>query len=219
MEELALASRGLERGSIVVAASNIMGTHRVPIWLGGFAEEHPSISIRLELKNMDGALAALEAGAVDCAIVGGTVASRYGESMRLERQELLIVVASHHPLAHTPDAYRELERHRYLAREDGSGTERLARKMLGRQYRRGPVQELGQGAVQAGLLSGLGFAVMPSVVVESHVATGRLTVIPRPGRPVWQEFRAVRRRGAQSPAHDAFWDYLRQVTRNSAQTE
>jgi len=211
VEESAEALRGLETGTIAVAASNVMGIHRLPWWLADFLARHPRIELTLRLENTAGALARLDEGAVDCAVVGGAVPPRAYESLILERDEVVLVVAAEHPLAGVPVLTPDiLRRHRYLARERGSGTETIAPRLVGAAYRAGPVLELSQvDAVRAGVLAGLGFAALPRAVIRDDIAAGRLCVLPRRGRPVLQTFRALRRLTAHAPALEALWDHFR----------
>ncbi len=214
VEETAASFRGLRAGSVAIAASNTVGIHRAPRWIAGFLDDHPGIGIRLRLANTAGAIADLTAGEVDLALVEGDVPEDGLEAIALEADELVLVVAATHPLAGaargTP---RELARHRYLSREDGSGTEALARSLLGDAYRSGPVLELGHlEAVRAGVAAGLGYAVLPRTVVSGEIDAGQIVVLARAGPQAWREFRAVRRAGFSSPALDAFWDHLRSST-------
>jgi DNA-binding transcriptional LysR family regulator len=63
--------------------------------------------------------------------------------------------------------------------------------------------------VRAAVLAGLGYAVLPRGVIDSELASGRLVVLPHPGKPVVQVYRGVRRRGVHSPAADALWAHLK----------
>jgi DNA-binding transcriptional LysR family regulator len=210
VEETAAAFRGLEAGSVEVAASNTVGIHRAPAWIAGFLAERPAVAVRLRLANTADALASLLAGEVDLALVEGAVPGAGVEVLALERDELVLVVAAGHPLAGLRRVgRRDLARHRYIAREGGSGTEALARRVVGAAYREGPVLELGHlEAVRAGVAAGLGYAVLPRTVVAAEVAAGRVVVLPRRGAAVWRDFVAVRRAGHAAPALQALWEHL-----------
>ncbi len=213
VEETATSFRDLDTGSVAVAASNTVGIHRAPVWIAGFLETHPHIDVLLRLANTAAAIAELVSGEVDLALVEGAVPDAGLDVMLLERDELLLVAASGHPLAaEVRVTARELRRHRYLAREEGSGTEALARDLVGAAYRTGPVVELGHlEAIRTGVNAGLGYAVLPRTVVAGEIADGHIVVLSRPGRPVWREFRAVRRTGFSPPVLDALWDHLRWI--------
>ena len=210
VEETAASFLGLESGGVAIAASNTVGIHRAPGWIAGFLEAHPGIEIRLRLANTAIAVADLLAGEVDLALVEGGLPDAPLEAVALERDELVLVAAAGHPLARLSRVgVRDLRRHRYLAREDGSGTEAQARQLVGGAYRRGATLELGHlEAVRAGVSEGLGYAVLPRTVVAAELRDGRVVALPRSGRRVFREFRAVRRRGFSAPALDALWTHL-----------
>jgi len=73
--------------------------------------------------------------------------------------------------------------------------------------------ELGQAeAIRAGVLGGLGYAVISRTVVADDLAAGRIVALPL--RPARREFTAVRRPAALAPALIAFWRHLDEVRVN-----
>lgn len=208
VEEIALAHRGLSAGRLTLAAGHALAQYRLPSWLAEFFKRHPGIEIELRVMSTAAALETLASGGVDLALVGAEVPGGRFESVQLLREELVVTVAAGHPLASSPDVRRDVKKHRYLMRGEGSGTEPQARKLLGPSYLAGPVQRLGLGTVPPALLAGLGYTVMPKFAVEPWLEQGRLVILARRGRPVYQVFHAVRRVGAQAPASDAFWTFL-----------
>ena len=211
VEEVAAGHRGLDAGSLAIAASNTTGVHRLPEWLASFAATHPGLDIRMRLANTALAVDLLRAGDGACAVGEGPSETAGLEVLVLEEDDLVAVVAATHPLSAmrraTPAA---LAAHRYLAREPGSGTEALAARVLGRAYGRSPSLELGQAeAIRAGVLAGLGYAVISRTVVADDLVSGRIVALPL--RPARREFRAVRRPTALAPALTAFWRHLDEV--------
>ena len=214
VEQVAAEHRGLRTGSLAIAASNTTGVHRLPGWLASFALTHPGLDIRMRLANTALAVDLLRAGDVDCAVVEGPFETAGLEILVLEEDDLIAVVGATHPLAGmrrpSPSA---LAAPRYLAREPGSGTEALAARVLGRAYGRSASLELGQAeAIRAGVLGGLGFAVISRTVVADDLAAGRIVALPL--RPARREFRAVRRPAALAPALIDFWRHLDEVRVN-----
>lgn len=208
VEELAARHRGLEAGTLVIGASGTTGVHRVPRWLGGFLADHPAVDVRVRLANTAVVVAALRAGEVDCAIVEGPCTTQRLEVMDLEPDELVAVVAAHHPLARLRRVGATvLARQRYLSREAGSATEALAAQVVGAAYGRSPTLELGQvAAIRAAVLQGLGYAVLSRAVVAGDLETGRIVLLPR--RPLARRFRALRRATSMGPTLMAFWAHL-----------
>lgn len=210
VEHLAASQHSLDSGRLTVAASNTVGVHWLPTLLAAFADLHPRIDVRLELDNTEGALRRLLDGSVDCAVVEGAATAPHLQEAVVERDELVLVAAADHPLACLPTVHPDdLRAHRYLARERGSGTEALAARVIGESYREGPTFELGGAeAVRAGVLAGLGYAVVSSGVVAEDVALGKVVVLDAGRAPVLREFRALRRTGASMPVLEAFWAHL-----------
>lgn len=210
VEDVAAEHRGLERGSIAIAASSAAGVYRLPPWIASFVERHPAVGIQLELDTTPGAIARVLLGEADLAVVEGPFEEPAVETIVLDRDELLLVTASGHPLAarRRIDAVA-LRRYRYLSRARGAATETLAARLVGSAYGDSPILELGQvDAVRAGVLAGLGYAVLPRAVVDRDLRRGRMVVLRGAGGRIHSEFRAARRPGPHSPQLRALWDHL-----------
>ncbi len=210
VEEAAAARCGLIAGSLVVAASNTIGIYRMPSWLAGYLERYPGVDVRVRLVNTLEALHLLRDGEVDCALVEAPAPTDGLDELLVAPDELVVVVSVHHPLSQLGHVgVEDLRRHRYLAREEGSGTEALAAELLGPAYRCGPVLELGQvDAVRSAALAGLGYAVLPLAAVGDYIESDQLRRL-HTGRPSLKRiFRACRRPASHSPGLQAFWDHL-----------
>ncbi len=204
------ARTGLMVGRLAIAASNTVGIYRLPDWLAGFVARFPGIAVNVRLVNTHEAITMVRDAAVDCALVEGPESRQGLDELEVEVDELVTVAAPDHPLARRGRVrLAELSRHRYLAREPGSGTEALAAQLLGSSYRRGPVLELGQvDAVRAAAVAGLGYAVISLAAVADDLATGRLCLL-QTGRPrLTRALAALRRPGSHSPTLEAFWSHL-----------
>ena len=212
VEDLATAYLQEDRGQVTVAAGMVIGAHRLSGWLAPFVQGHPHVEVHIAITPLQMAMDSLAAGEVDVVVVGAEVPSANVESIILERTELVIVVASQHPLAAHPTPLTQLGQYRYLAHERGSATQLHAGAVLGGHEEHSPTTELEEGTLQAALHTGLGFAVMPRSIVEGEIAAGRLTVIDGPGEPIAVGFTAVRRPGPHTPVVDAFWAHLKAVS-------
>jgi len=216
--ELANARRCLHGGVLSIAASNTVGIYRLPQWLAGFVATYPGLEIRARMVNTAVAIELLVGAEVDCALIEGACGIEDLEMMTIDRDELVLVVSSDHPLAGlSAMTLDDLVEHRYLAREDGSGTEALAAELLAGAYRRGPILELDQvDAVRAGVRAGLGFAVLPSLAIDADLRTGRMKRLPLARAKLTRELRAVRRPRAHGPALQAFWHHLSELREPAA---
>ena len=210
VEEAAAARCGLLAGDLKVAASNTIGVYRMPAWLAGFGDDYPGINVAVQLVNTQEAISLLRNAEVDCALIEGPGPTEGLEELPIEPDELLVVAASNHPLAHLRRVRAEdLARHRYLARETGSGTEALASELLGAAYRCGQVLELGQvDAVRSATVAGLGYAVLPIAAIGEDLEAGRLRQVMISRRSLKRTLSALRRPASHSPTLEAFWAHL-----------
>lgn len=216
IEALTSGYLAFERGQINVASGRVIGAYRLSGWLAPFVRQHPDIEVHIALAPMHVALAMLEDGSADVAVVGSFVRRSGLETMALERTDLVIVVAAQHPLGGSASPLRELRAHRYLAHEQGSATRTRASLALRGHADDSHVIELEEGALMAALLAGIGFAVMPRSLVAAHIAQRRLVVLGGSGHQVTQQFTAARRVALHTPAVQALWGHLASVAAESA---
>lgn len=210
VHEAATARRGLMSGSLSLAASNTIGIYKLPTWLAGYVESVPAVDVRVRLVNTLEAITLVREAQVDCALIEGPGRTGDLEHLTIEVDELVVVASSDHPLAGLKVVRTaDLSRHRYIAREPGSGTEALAAEMLGAAYRRGRVLELGQvDAVRAAALAGLGYAVISLAAVREDLRLERLRQLNVGRRTLSRSLEALRRHSSLSPALEAFWTHL-----------
>jgi DNA-binding transcriptional LysR family regulator len=211
IDDLSAGYHAVERGEIVVAAGRVLGAHRLARWVAPFALAHEKLTVRISLAPMHTLVEMLLNGTADVVMAGALVKAPEIESLILERTDMVLLVASQHPLASSPNALEQLAKYRYLAHEAGTATEPRATAALAGAADASVTIELEEGALHAALLAGLGFAMMPRSVVEDDIAAGRVVALPRPGRRVAHLFTAARLRGSPTPAQQAFWDHLREI--------
>ena len=197
------------RGSIVVGSGHVIGAHRLAAWLARFVQENPRLDVAIVLDGWEALLDRLRTRSIDIAVMSVGAAPPDLEAVVLEETELVIVVSPSHPLATRRDGDPiRLSDFRELAHGRGSGTEELARQMLGLEHSDAGYLELEEGALLAALRAGLGWAALPRSVVAPECASGGLVILPHQGRSVVQKFRAVRRRGVAPLPVEGLWAHL-----------
>ena len=132
IEELTAGYLAFETGEVAIACGRVLAAHRLSRWLAPFVADHPEVDVRIVLGPMQNVLARLEDGSVDIVILGSDLRLPGVETLELERTELVLVVASSHPLATEPEPMRTLRRHRYLAHEAGTATHLRPARVAGR---------------------------------------------------------------------------------------
>jgi DNA-binding transcriptional LysR family regulator len=208
LDEAARALRALDLGSLHVGASQTAAGHYLPSLLSAFAAAYPGVRLQVFPANTSVVCSQVAEGVLDCGLVEGEVDQHRLVDVALVKDEVLLVAAADHPVTAAPQLTPDqLARHVYLAREPGSGTEKLAEEMLGRGYERMRRVELGQlDAVRAAAVSGLGIAALPRVAIESELARRALVELPWTTRVRW--IRAVRRNQSGGPALERFWELV-----------
>lgn len=200
----------VETGVVRIAASQTTVSHYLPAVLADFLLDRPKISVEVVPGNTADVCQRVATAEADLGLIEGPLASKGLAEHRLARDEVILVIASTHPLASRAHLRRrDLLAVRYLAREVGSGTELIAEEMLKDVYHLVSRIQIGQmDAVRAGVRAGVGFAALPRLAVQDDVEAGLLTVLPI--RPHSRWIRAIRRPTLGGPAVEALWSLLRQ---------
>src|SRR5215471_14080860 len=98
--ELALAElSGLKRGMLCVQASQTIASFWLPRHLAAFRRAYPLIDIRLSIGNTSQVASAIHAGIAELGFVEGEVLDPLLVSRPVARDQMIVVVASGHPMA------------------------------------------------------------------------------------------------------------------------
>ncbi len=166
---------GLHAGDVRIGAGATACTYLLPPLLARFRKAHPNIRFVLREATPGEALAWLEAGDIDLAIV----ASDRGE--RFMRDELVLVGAKNVDARTAP----------FVTFRQGASS----RALLDKVFPGAPVaMELsGIAAVKGNVRAGIGIALISRAAVENDLATKRLVEIPHPKTPVPRTLRILHR--------------------------
>jgi len=198
-------SRGLR-----VSASMTVAEHLMPLWLGGFRQSHPELTIHLEVQNSLRVFEQISDGSCELGFVESPTIPKRLESTPVARDRLVIVVHPGHPWATRtrPVTAPELAMTPLIVREPGSGTRTTLDLALGPHPRAAPLLELGSsGAIRSSVLAGVGPAVLSTLAVADAVASGDLAVVEVDGLKLDRTLRAVW--SAQGPLHTAADELVR----------
>ena len=198
----------LERGSVLVGASNSAGTYVVPPLLGAFHARYPRIHITLTVADRRSIEELLLNRQLDMAVMSLVEQKEQFAVEFLMLYELVVVAAPTHRLAgHSSLTLRDLQPETFVLREPGSGT-RLDTEHhfehLGVPLRAS--LELGSiEAIKEGVSAGLGVAVLPWDAVTFEIACGDLVKLDVEGFPLKRQWYLVHLRGRRlSLAAQAF---------------
>ncbi|MEE3624894.1 LysR substrate-binding domain-containing protein [Nitrospirillum sp. BR 11752] len=212
--ERALAElSGLQRGHLRVQASQTIASYWLPRHLVAFRERHPGVDLDLAIGNTAQVAAAVLDGTADLGFVEGAVDSPDLSAHQVAQDQLVVVVAPHHPWA-----FREavpaaaLHETPWIMREPGSGTRSaflaaLADLGVDTGALRIALELPSNEAVRAAVEAGGGAAALSASVASGSIEVGllhpvRLALAPR-------AFTLVRHAGrGLSRAASAFLDEM-----------
>lgn len=130
--------RGLDTGTVRVAASTTIASYLLPAALARYRRVHPNLSVRQFVGNSWEVVAQLEAGGVDLALVEGPVSTlpQNLECQVLRYDEIALITLPDHPLAGEQCDPADLAGLEVVWREKGSGTREATERPGGSEARR-----------------------------------------------------------------------------------
>jgi DNA-binding transcriptional LysR family regulator len=132
LAELTLAElAGLKRGRLLIQASQTIASHWLPRHLVDFHRAFPDIEIRLNVGNTAEAAHAVGGGTAELGFIEGPIESPLLQVTEVARDQLIVLAAPDHPLAHVPRLTADdIKRSEWVLREPGSGTRSVFEEAL-----------------------------------------------------------------------------------------
>jgi LysR family transcriptional regulator, low CO2-responsive transcriptional regulator len=192
------AYRGLEHGSLRIAASTTPGMYLVPRIIAEFKRQHPKISIRLSIKNTRQVEEEIIKDEFDLGFVGGHLISGEVEALHWRTDELVLVVSPSHPMARSRQIRPgDLENEAFINREPGSATQAAIEKHLPAQnFPASTALELGNPeSVKQAVMSGLGVAFLSRSAIETELKAKSLVARRVRGVHIARELKIIHRKG------------------------
>ncbi len=190
------ALRTKSEDKLRLAASLTIAEYLLPGWLAHFQTRHPGASAALEVTNSSKVIESVENGNVDLGFIESPGSAHGLDSIEVGCDELVLVVASTHPLAKrkNPLPCSDLKKVNLILREPGSGTRESLEAALEECNSSipQPLLELGSNsAIKAAILDGAGAAVLSKLAVEIEIRDGRLSMVPLKGPMLKRHLRAI----------------------------
>ncbi|MEA1647444.1 LysR family transcriptional regulator [Nitrospirillum sp. BR 11164] len=185
MAERALAElSGLQRGQLRVQASQTIASYWLPRHLVAFRDRHPGVELDLTIGNTAQVAAAVLEGRADLGFVEGAVDSPDLSAHQVALDQLVVVVAPHHPWAFRETvAPADLHETPWIMREQGSGTRSaflaaLADLGVDTARLRIALELPSNEAVRAAVEAGGGAAALSASVASGSIEVGLLYPVP-----------------------------------------
>jgi LysR family transcriptional regulator, low CO2-responsive transcriptional regulator len=190
------AYRGLEQGSLRIAASTTPGMYFVPRIIAEFKRQHQKITIRLSIKNTRQVEEEIIKNEFDVGFVGGHLISDEIEAFAWRSDELVLVLSPSHPLARMRQIKAsDLKNETFINREPGSATRAEIEKHLP-SLRFGTAVELGNPeSVKQAVMNGLGIAFLSNSAIETELKAKILVARRVQGIHINRELRIIYRKG------------------------
>ncbi|MCQ4086014.1 LysR family transcriptional regulator [Saccharibacillus sp. JS10] len=204
-------------GRLQFAASNTIGEYALPPLLVPFGQQHPDITISLQVMNTTQILDGISRHTLNFGLVEAPVVHPDMISESVMQDELQLIVPANHILASRSSiTLEEASEHPFILREEGSGT----RQVMEQEWKaKGlnpadlkTVMELGStGAVKSAVEAGLGVTMLSPSSVKHELALGLLHVVQISDASFKRQFYSVRLKSTLLPiAAVAFLNFLRQ---------
>ncbi len=205
------ALKGLARGRLRVSVVST-AQYFMPRLLGSFCNRHPAIDVALEVLNRDGVVQRLRENRDDLYIMSMPPADlALGDEVFMPNPIVLIAPTAD-PLARRRKVpLRELAGHRFILREQGSGTRMTADRFFRRMKFRPQLRlELGSNeAVKEAVAGGLGVGVVSRHALHGLQKEHGVSVVDVEGFPLASSWHIVHPAGRKlSPLALAFRQHL-----------
>jgi DNA-binding transcriptional LysR family regulator len=188
--------------SLRLGASTTIANYLLPQRLAALRRQQPDCRLSLHVANTRDIVAAVLACSVDFGLVEGPCQHPELEVIPWLDDELTLIAAPDHPLAHRPLSAAELADAPWLLREPGSGTrEAVERALLPSLGRLRVEMELGDSeAIKRAVAAGLGVSCLSRRVAAELLTSGALVELradlPVLTRTLWRIHRRDRPPGA-----------------------
>lgn len=171
----------LERGRLVICASDTTACYRLPELLARYRERHPGIDIVIRNATSPRSIEAVLAHDVDLAIVTLAFLPPGLESIPLfPRRDVLICHPQHRMARRSRVMLKDLEHEPFILLDELCSSRRLLDEMCADAHARLPIaMELSSiEVIKRFVRTNSGLSIVPEIAVQEEVAAGQLAAVP-----------------------------------------
>jgi DNA-binding transcriptional LysR family regulator len=206
------AMKGLHGGRVRFGAVSTAKYFAAQL-IAAFLRQHVGVDLNLVIGNRAEMIESLRNYDIDMALTGRPPSDFAAESHAFGRHPYVVIAASGHPLAGRKRISKaELAKHKFLVREDGSGTRNIFEYFFNEAGLRHPKDSIEIGSdetIKQAVMAGLGLSVISAHTIASEVADGRLAILKAQGSPIVRQWFVVRRSDRElPPAGRALWTFI-----------
>lgn len=126
--------QNLQRGTLIIGASQTTGTYLMPRLIGLFIQKYPQIAVQLQVHSSRRIAWSVANGQVDLAIIGGEVPAELEELLHITKyaeDELALIIPPSHPFCQLSSLQKEdLYRLRFITLDTHSTIRKVIEKVL-----------------------------------------------------------------------------------------
>ena len=209
--EIIDAMKGLSQGRLELAVATT-ASYFATRMSGGFLEQHPGVSISLDVTNRQSILNRLEENTCDLVIMGEPPKNKDLEAQAFMDNPLVVIAGPRHDFVHRDHVgIDELAEQRFVVRERGSGTRAAIERFFeshGQPFHT-CMEMTSNEAIKQAVQADLGLGIVSRHTVELELETGRLFNIRAEGFPIMRHWYLVLRRGKRlSPVANRFREFV-----------
>jgi len=206
------AMKGLHAGCVRFGAVSTAKYFAAEL-IAAFLREHAGVDLKLTIGNRAEMIEALRDYDIDIGLTGRPPGDFPIESEPFGPHPLVIIAAADHPLARRKLVTKaELANHRFLVREEGSGTRNVFDYFFAGIEARQPKETIEMGSnetIKQAVMAGLGLSLISAHTIASEVAAKRLAILRVEGLPIMRQWFVVRRSNRElPPAARALWTFI-----------
>lgn len=211
LEETIEQMKTLQQGHLKLAVAST-ANHFVIRLLGRFAKLHPKIRISLEVSNRSSLLEILDKNQCDLVIMGLPPEGHNLTAVPFLENPLVVVSCPEHPMAAKQQiSLKELAKHEFVIREQGSGTRGSVERFFAEHSLefKSKMDISNNRAIKHAAEEGLGLAIVSLHTLELELKAKTLQIISVEDFPIYRHWYIVQRNGKRlSPIATAFKDYI-----------
>ncbi len=202
-----LAYQGLLYGNLKFSVVST-GKYVMPYFVSDFHSIHPGIDLQFDVTNRSSVLDSFQKNETDFALVSVLPDSKSYERIELLGNDLYLIKKKNKKTIHSLD---DLNKTPLILREEGSAT-RIATENFISKNNIIPGQTIvltSNEAVKQGVLSGLGYSLMPIIGLKNELINEELEIIPLTDLPIRTQWNLIWQKEKQlSPIASKYVEYL-----------
>ncbi|MDH3693108.1 MAG: LysR family transcriptional regulator [Gammaproteobacteria bacterium] len=203
--------RGINSGRLRVAIASTVNYFAAKL-LSQFCQDHPNISVSLDVVNREVLLQRLEDNEPDIVLMGRPPADLDVAAEAFMENPLIVIAAPHHPLAgEKAIPLHVLDNEIVIMREPGSGT-RIAIERFFTDNAIHPsssIEMTSNEAIKQSVEAGLGLAIVSAHTVELELSVSKIVQLDVESFPIMRHWYIAHRRGRKlSATAQAFKEFV-----------